>query len=390
MARRPKPWFRKDRNSWFVTINGERHNLGPNKSQAYEQFHQLMRQPAQQKVNSRSFTAIADAFLGWTLRNREEATFKWYRDHLQSFVTANPDISIQELKPYHVEQWASQVPDNSINTRRNKMRAVKRCLKWANAQGYLEANPVAHLDIPTAQGKDVYVSPDDFKRLLGYVLSEPFAELMQVTYEIGCRPQESLRVEARHVDLANSRWVFPKQEAKGKRAPRIIYLSEYAHRVTERLMSQHSSGKLFRNQQGRPWTTDAVNCQFTALQLRMGKQRMAELGVKIDDREICSRMVAIEPYRKAKGVLLEKTEAECREEAKRKLYAVAVKQYAPRYSLYALRHSWATNALQTEGLDSLTVAVLMGHKDPSTLARTYQHLSHNPEHLLKQARKATG
>ena len=61
----------------------------------------------------------------------------------------------------------------------------------------------------------------------------------------------------------------------------------------------------------------------------------------------------------------------------------------PNYSLYALRHSWATHALQ-RGVDSLTVAILMGHQDPSMLARVYQHLSLNPSHLLEQARKAVG
>jgi hypothetical protein len=28
----------------------------------------------------------------------------------------------------------------------------------------------------------------------------------------------------------------------------------------------------------------------------------------------------------------------------------------------------------------LTVAILMGHNDPSTLSRVYQHFAHNPEH----------
>ena len=41
-------------------------------------------------------------------------------------------------------------------------------------------------------------------------------------------------------------------------------------------------------------------------------------------------------------------------------------------------------------MDALTVAVLMGHADPSTLAKVYQHLAHNPQHLLEQARKAVG
>jgi site-specific recombinase XerD len=64
-------------------------------------------------------------------------------------------------------------------------------------------------------------------------------------------------------------------------------------------------------------------------------------------------------------------------------------QHAEKYSLYTLRHSWATHALE-RGLDALTVAVLMGHRDPSTLAKVYQHLAHNPEYLLEQARKAAG
>jgi site-specific recombinase XerD len=62
---------------------------------------------------------------------------------------------------------------------------------------------------------------------------------------------------------------------------------------------------------------------------------------------------------------------------------------APKYSLYTLRHSWATHALE-RGVDALTVAVLMGHRDPSTLAKVYQHLSQNPDYMLEQARKAAG
>lgn len=37
--------------------------------------------------------------------------------------------------------------------------------------------------------------------------------------------------------------------------------------------------------------------------------------------------------------------------------------------------------------DPLTVALLMGHKDPSNLARVYQHLSHSPDHMREQAGK---
>lgn len=58
MARRPKPWYRQSRKSWFVTIFGVQHNLGPNKADAHDQFHQLMRQPQQKKV-SLSFLGLS-------------------------------------------------------------------------------------------------------------------------------------------------------------------------------------------------------------------------------------------------------------------------------------------------------------------------------------------
>ena len=50
MAKTPRPWYRKARKSWFVIINGQRHNLGRDKKQAFALYHQLMRQPAEQKL----------------------------------------------------------------------------------------------------------------------------------------------------------------------------------------------------------------------------------------------------------------------------------------------------------------------------------------------------
>jgi hypothetical protein len=37
MARQPKPWWRKDRKSWFVTVDGKRDDLGPNREAALQQ-----------------------------------------------------------------------------------------------------------------------------------------------------------------------------------------------------------------------------------------------------------------------------------------------------------------------------------------------------------------
>ena len=96
-------------------------------------------------------------------------------------------------------------------------------------------------------------------------------------------------------------------------------------------MMKHPKGPIFRNTDGAAWTPDAANCRF---------QRIAK-----------------------------KTGVKC--------------------CLYVVRHTWL-NRLLMSGVDALTVAILAGHCDPSTLAKHYQHLSQNPVYLLGQARKATG
>ncbi len=79
MARKPKPWYRKDRRSWYVTIDGKRHDLGSTKKAAHETYHQLMAEPRKRVVRGESVAAIVDSFLGWCHNHRAPDTYEWYR-----------------------------------------------------------------------------------------------------------------------------------------------------------------------------------------------------------------------------------------------------------------------------------------------------------------------
>lgn len=392
MPHYPKPFFRQSRQLWYVQLCGKQINLGPDREAAVQQYHQLMAQPKQElpppKSDSPYVAAIADEFLDWVSRRRAAATYDWYRQRLQGFVKKYPKLTVHELKPFHVEKWADG-KQLAVTTRRNLLRSVKRCFTWAERQGYVDKNPVANLEIPGGQSREVYVSHDEFAELLTFVRGQSFADLLVVAYETGCRPQELLRVEARHVDLLRCRWVFPPTEAKVKSGPRVVYLSQSACEISERLMTVYAEGPLFRNSRGSPWTKDSVGCSFDRLQVRMGLARMQAVGKDVTIDAVNKLIPALKQYRTVAGVNDPKSAADLRAEAKRKLRQRMSRQFAKRHSLYSLRHSFATNALQ-RGLDSLTVAVLMGHKDPSQLARTYQHLSLNPGHLLAEARRACG
>ena len=51
MARRPEPWWWKERQAWFVTIDGVRHSLGPDEDDARQRFHELMAEPRKRRVS---------------------------------------------------------------------------------------------------------------------------------------------------------------------------------------------------------------------------------------------------------------------------------------------------------------------------------------------------
>ena len=384
----PKPFFKKSRGVWYVEIDRHQYNLGPDRDEACRRYHQMMGQPRERRVSPESVAAIIDAFLEWVEQNRSADTYEWYRYRLQRFIDRYPDLRASELRPYHAQTWVDSY-NFSVTSRRNYLRSVKRCMKWAKMQGYINVNPIADMEVPSAEAKTVCVSQAEFDVLMSYVRNPSLADLLIVTWETGCRPQESLRVETRHVDVANQRWVFPKSESKMKRITRVIYMTDLAMQIVRRLTLAHPEGPFFRNTNGNPWTTDAVNCGFLDLQIRMGKDEMKRRGEDISKKAITELMPTLRTTRTCRGVIVQKTEAERRREAKRKLTFKRAAQLAPRYSLYALRHSWATHALQ-KGVDPLTVAILMGHEDPSMLAKVYQHLSLNPRHLLEQARRAAG
>ena len=336
MARFRQPFFRASRGLWYVWHAGKQTNLGSDKESAFKIFYELKAQPEVPSLTSteaaKLVAVVIDSFLDFVQQHRSPDTYRWYKDRLQRFVSTIPvDLTLDQLKPFHVQRWIDLYPDLASGTKRNYCRSIQRAMRWAEEQGYLLRSPLAHFKKPSPGRKEQVVTPIEYKALLDHTKDDQFKDLLIVTWETGCRPQESLRVEARHVDLAGQRWFFPASESKGKKQPRVVYLTLKAMEITKRLMEKFPKGALFRNVDGMAWTTDATNCRF---------QRIKKL----------------------KGV---------------------------KYSLYALRHSFATHALMN-GIDSITVATLLGHSDPSTLARTYQHLCQNPAFLHEQLRKASG
>jgi integrase len=96
-----------------------------------------------------------------------------------------------------------------------------------------------------------------------------------------------------------------------------------AAEVVARLLTIHPDGKLFRNVDGNPWKVHAVNWRFGRLKAKLGR----------------------------------------------------------RFACYDIRHGFATRKLKA-GVDSITLARLLGHRDASMLCRHCEHVTGDGSHLL--------
>jgi integrase len=253
----PKPFYRKARKTWYVQISGRQVSLGQDRTEAFRRYYEIMANPPEKRLESvdrgdgLKLCQIFDSFLDWLEKNRSSGTYGCYQYRLQRFADFYPDLTVSQLKPFHVQEWADTYKDHAKTTTRNYLRSVKRCLKWALKQGYIDRDPIEGLEVPAGEARDVFVPKEQFEFLLTLAPDQGLRDLMVVTYETGCRPQESLRLEIRHVDLKNQRWVIPRTEAKGKKAPRVVYMSEVATEIVRRLIADRTEGYVFRNSKGR-------------------------------------------------------------------------------------------------------------------------------------------
>jgi len=329
MSHFPKPFFRPKKNRWYVQLRGKHVNLGPDREAAFRRYHELMAErkqpiPVVSTPADPHLVTVLDAFLDWCLRHREKRTYETYKERIQEFVGALADKAMlaRDLRPYHLQQWVDSHPNWNPGMKRGRLQSVQRAMNWAVKQGILDKSPVAFMEKPPPGKRENVIDYLTYQRMLTLTATQEFRDLITVCWEAGCRPQEVWRVEKRHLDAAGKRWVFPQNEAKGKRKIRIVYLTETVMAICQRLAAMHPSGPLFLNSDGVRWTRFAVSLVFGRMVKHLGKK----------------------------------------------------------YALVDFRHSFTTRALK-EGVDPVTLSFLLGHADTSMLARTYAHLGQETGHL---------
>ena len=410
MARTSSPWYWPERNGWFTILDGRRHPLGDHPAElpppqkrkgkwvappaVAAAFHALLAAPASRPAPRRgdpgtgglTVPELLDKFLDWTQKHKAPRTYEWYRDHLQGFLDhLGPEpLPASDLKPFHVVEWADKHANWGDAYRRGAIVAVQRPFNWAAELGYVPASPIRKIKKPQPRRRDSHLTPEGFAELIGhYPDGDPFRDLLTFAWHSGCRPQEAIHIEARHVHLGAESVVIPKEEAKGKRRGRVILLHGPALDIVRRLVAGNPKGKLFVNEDGNPWKRFAIANRFDRLVLGQGTARLKELGIAVEPLPRFDRR----KYQDARALAAARKAHQDALRDRRKRILKLARGHGTKLAAYDLRHGFCQRMLES-GANHLAVAELMGHSSGKMVAETYSHMNRANAHLKDVLKKA--
>ena len=343
MPRPGKPFWKKSHRAYYANIAGRPVRLGTTWEEAETEFHRLKFEQKSTQPESGHKGTIDEAckqshhqtdmvvdvctkYLAHLQKNRTERTFQWYRDTFKLFCKEiGRDLTVNELIPHHLTDWANRHADKwSPTTRFNYIRAVQGAFRWAARQRIIKNNPIEYVEKPTPESREVIITDKQWNSVLAtYPEDDPFRDLLVFAQGSGARPQESKKIERRHLQQGGRVAIFLKSESKkkGKRKRnRILYIPPPLRAMLKRLCEKNPEGPLFRNEDGNPWTTNSIRSRFRRVRRKL---KIKELF------------------------------------------------------MYAIRHTWETNMLLEKPLQ--LVAELAGH-DPKTAMTNYNH----PQFVLRQ------
>lgn len=381
--RHRKPFFKKSHQAWYVQLDGRQIRLSKDREEAFEKFEELKRQRKADAADAKrrelagiTVVELADQFFSNAFTGKSPRTRGFHIEKIAPLCRhLGGDFPAASLTSLTVERWISAHPDWSSGTARTIWQAVKAMCLWGYRSELVPRLPLLDHRKPAASKRETVISPKEYERLRSLIRNDEFGALVDFAWETGARPQELWKMEVRHLDIANKRVVLGVGESKGKRKPRMIVLSDAALEIARRQAEKHGSGHLFRNTQSRPWTASSTNLAFQHLRKRMGAES-TEFAVSKDE---------VEAFLGGASDM----SVEARAKARLKIRHARRNSAAPKYCFYDFRHSWLDRMLKS-GMDVLTAAILMGHSDPSMVARQYQHLSQSPEYLRSALERATG
>jgi integrase len=336
-----KPYFWRQRGAWYVNTTDGRHvRLHEDEKKAHLLWAEMQ---ATENPDSPTvqFFVLAENFLGWSKNRISDKTWRGYSAFLVSFCAYKNGghLLVRDMKPFHVTRWLEANKSwDSPDTQRAAIAAVKRCLRWALEEGYIDKHPLEALKKPKGRQRKTLVAENAHAKLMtagsrfssSVRRNQIFRQILIALRHSGARPGSIAALTFDMIRDGGTCWVFENHKTRHKTGkPLTVYPSPCLQTLIKMIQSVRNSGHVFLNRSSTPWTADTIQARLQTLCKRAG-----------------------------------------------------VKGIVP----YNYRHTYATTAL-TNGTDLATVAELLGHTSVDMVMKHYGHLDQKKSHMQQAAAK---
>jgi integrase len=325
MPHHPKPYYRAQRKTWCVQIDGKQISLGPDRDEAFRTYHRLMAEG--RKVEPKADLTVAevvDLFLEHSQVVHDPGTYKVNRSRLQQVVNQFGRVIVSKLRVSAIEQWLAKLTCSQA-TKRGYLVVLRTAINWCRSENFLTGeNPLTRVKLPRMTRRGRLLTPEEREGLLR-VASPAFRDLLFALTESGARPHIIQEMEAKHIDRrARTATVI------SKRRPYVVQLTERLAKRLEELAKVHPDGPLLRNTEGRPWNASSTRLAF---------------------KRYCDKLKI------------------------------------PIVTAYSYRHSFVTDALAA-GSNPAVLAALVNHVDLTMISQHYNHVAERSAILQAEAERA--
>lgn len=191
--RRPKPYFRKQTQTWYVQLGKKQVNLGKDEAKAFDQYHQLMAKREAFEVVDDSVYNVMNRYLIWLKENRSEGTYDLRRRYLRKFAKyIGKSKRMSQLKKHHVQSWVEQDYAGKAKSQNNCITSLNVAFNWAVELEYIDRNPIARMKKPADKSREFFLKPAEWKLVLNEIKSKQFADIVAFMLFTGARPQEAI------------------------------------------------------------------------------------------------------------------------------------------------------------------------------------------------------
>jgi integrase len=322
MPRPAKPWYREQKNAWYITLNGRITSLGvqgkSNRKAALAAWHKLVTEGPKPVPDKTTFTTVAEAVSGFLsdAENRTKpSTHGLYKRHLDTLSGALGKVTVAELTSQVLTRWLQGLGVGST-TQAITLRSVSAFLGWCVRHEIISRNPAATMAKPKSRsrGEESVITPEDHAKLLEHATPQ-LRLVLSILHATGARPGEVCGFTVENFDAAAGLVKLAEHKADRTGRARLIFLSPEIVELLTAQAERFGSGALLRNRLGKSWTPKAI--AWALLKVR------EKAGVKA--------------------------------------------------TAYGYRHTFATDGL-ANGLPEAHVAELPGHSSTAMLHKHYSHL----------------